>query len=61
MVVTSGTLREGTAGMVVTSGTLRDLFKFYMQTTSSAVRNARTLALYTLIMFTPVIVLMFLF
>ncbi len=49
---------EGTAKVAVESGTLRSLLTFYRHTPNSVVRR---LALYTLVMLTPIIVLMFLF
>ena len=50
--------REGTAEVTVASGTLRNLLPNYRPISFSAVQK---LALYTLVMFTPIIVLMFLF
>lgn len=49
---------EGTARVAVATGTLRNLLTIYRQTPNSVVRK---LALYTLVMITPIFVLMFLF
>ena len=50
--------REGTAEVAAASGTLRNLLPNYRPISCSAVKK---LALCTLVMFTPVIVLMVLF
>ena len=50
--------REGTSKVAITSETMQNLLTVYRQIPCSVVRK---LALYTLVMFTPIIVLMLLF
>ena len=52
---------KGPTKLVLMSDSLRNMLPLYRQRPYSVVRNVRTFTLYFLVMFTPIIVFMYLF